>query len=228
MTKQLSILAGLTLLLGFSGVALGGDKESEPFERATVRFEQNATDEDVEVVFEVTSGDNGLAKLIITAPDGRTVVNFKAPDASTLGIRSFHFESPEPTDAATLKPAYPEGVYTFAAVTAAGDKLLGNAKLNHKLPTTATFMQPAPDADDVEIEDLEISWSLVEGLSHYIVEIEQDELDVNLTTQLPATVTKFAVPDGFLRPDTEYKLAIGTVTEDGNISFVEMSFTTAE
>jgi hypothetical protein len=32
---------------------------------------------------------------------------------------------------------------------------------------------------------------------------------------------------GFLFPDTQYTLGIGTMTEEGNISFVETSFTTA-
>jgi len=35
------------------------------------------------------------------------------------------------------------------------------------------------------------------------------------------------VPDGFLLPGTEYQLAIGTVSAEGNVSFVETTFTTA-
>jgi hypothetical protein len=40
-------------------------------------------------------------------------------------------------------------------------------------------------------------------------------------------VVTFVVPDGFLLSGTQYELSIGTVTDAGNISFVETTFTTA-
>jgi len=55
MTRRIQILAGITLLLCSHGLALGADKEPGsfvPFAVASVRFEQNATDGDAEVVFE--------------------------------------------------------------------------------------------------------------------------------------------------------------------------------
>ena len=65
-------------------------------------------------------------------------------------------------------------------------------------------------------------------MARYIVEIEQDELETKVEAVLPGSSTTFAVPDGFLRPGTEYELAIGTVGDEGNISFVETKFTTRE
>ena len=56
--------------------------------------------------------------------------------------------------------------------------------------------------------------------------IEQEELALEITATLSGTATKFAVPDGFLAPGTEYTLAIGTVSKEGNTSFVETTFTT--
>jgi hypothetical protein len=38
--------------------------------------------------------------------------------------------------------------------------------------------------------------------------------------------TSFAVPQGFLVPGRQYNIAIGTVTREGNISYVETAFTT--
>ena len=231
MIKQVLIF-GLTLLVNSSVPTQAGTGKTsqvyETFEVANVHFEQNATDGDVEVVFEV-DGDEGLAKLTMVSPDGRTVIDFTAPDASTLGIRQFRFESPEPGDIESLKAAYPEGVYTFTGVTVAGDKLHGESTLTHMLPATVSFLQPEADAeDDLGIEDLKITWTPVENVAAYIIEIEQDELNVNITAKLPASVTRFAMPDGFLLPGTEYKLSIGTVTDEGNTSFVETSFTTVE
>lgn len=228
--KQIPILAGLSLFFGFHGLALAVDTQSgaaEAFAVAKVHFEHNATDGDVEVVFEVKGGDAGLAKLTVVSPNGRTVIDFMAPDASTLGIRQFRFESPEPRDIESLKSAYPEGVYTFAGATVAGEKLYGQSRLNHSLPAPPTFLRPGDRVRRVVAEDLEIAWRPVKNMAAYIIEIKQDELDVNITAKLPGSATTFAVPSGFFIAGTQYKLSIGTVTEEGNITFVETTFTTA-
>jgi hypothetical protein len=214
---------------------MAGGTESGPSELSTsvaftvarVQFEQNATDGDVEVVFEAKGGQEGLAKLIVVSPDGRTVVDFTAPDASTLGMRQFRFESPEPKDVQSLKSAYPEGVYTFDGSTASGAKLHGKSTLNHKLPVTTSFVEPKAGAEGVDIKNLKITWTPVKNVAAYIIYIEQDELDVNVTAKLPGSMATFDVPDGFLAPGTEYQLGIGTVTEEGNVSYIETTFTTA-
>lgn len=225
------IFVTLTTSLILVGVALGGSAQTnspETFAVANVHFEQNATDGDVEVVFDVKAGDEGLVKLRVTSPDGRAVVDLSAPDHSTLGLRQFQFESPEPEDIQRLKSAYPEGVYTYAGSTASGKRFRGESTLSHRLPAIVTLLDPKGDARGVSAKHLTISWSPVENLRAYIVEIEQDELNVNLTVKLPESARSFAVPDGFLVPDTEYDLSIGTVDRGGNISFVETGFTTAE
>jgi hypothetical protein len=226
------ILAGAALLLGTQGSARvpagNGATPPTPFPVASVHFEQNVTDSDVEVVFEVKGGAEGLAQLMVVAPDGRTVLSLEAPDAaSTLGLRQFRFESPEPRDAASLKSAYPEGVYRFAGWTAGGDTLTGESTLSHRLPGTTSFLRPKTGAQGVATTALHITWTPVKNVAAYIVKIEQDALGENITARLPATMAQFAVPDGFLRPATEYQLGIGTVTAEGNASFVETTFTTA-
>lgn len=231
MTRRILILAGVTLLLGSSGLTLGTGKESGPsipFAVARVHLEHNATDGDAEVVFEVKGGKEGLAKLSVLSPDGRTVIDFTAPDASTLGIRQFRFETPEPGDVESLKSAYPEGVYTFIGATAAGGKLRGESPLNHKLPATASVLRPEADARGVGVKNLKIGWTPVKNLAAYVIAIEQRTLGVHLTAKVPGSVATFAVPDGFLVSGTQYQLAIGTVSDDGNTSFVETTFTTAE
>jgi len=218
-------LAAAALTLSPALAASGG--ADVPFETASVRFEQNATDGDVEVVFEIKGGDEGLTKLVVVAPDGRTIADFTAPDASTLGIRQFEIESPEPRDVATLKAAYPEGAYTFSGATVSGEALRGTARLSHALPATVSSLRPG-DEDEVSAEDPRISWAPRDDVAAWIVEIEQDELGVNLTATLPGSATSFVVPDGFLRPGTGYDLGIGAVAAGGNISYVEISFTTTD
>jgi hypothetical protein len=231
MKRRFLFLAGVTLLMGSYGLTrVSAGNESNPptsFAVARVQFEQNATDGDFEVVFEAKGGSEGLAKLNVIAPDGRTVVDFTAPDASMLGIRQFRFESPEPKDVASLKAAYPAGVYTFSGTTASGLKLQSKPILNHTLPAAVSFLQPKAEAAGVAVKNLEITWTHVKNVAAYIVYIEQDELGVEVTARLPGSATMFDVPDGFLLPGTEYTLGIGAETAEGNASYVETSFTTA-
>ena len=229
-TRRIPLLVAATLLWGCQGQSPPGTGQStaaNPFAVAEVHFEQNATDGDVEVVFEVKGGDEGLTRLTVAAPDGRTVVDFSAPDASTLGMRQFRFESPEPADTASLVAAYPGGVYVFAGATGSGGRLRGESTLSHRLPPPTSVLRPGPDAQGVASGRLEIEWASVEDLAAYIVYVEQDELDVNLTVRLPGSMNTFVVPDGFLVPGTTYQLGIGTVTAEGNTSFVETTMTTA-
>jgi hypothetical protein len=220
------------LALGFfspAGLAhAGGEGTRSKLATAQVHFEQNATDGDVEVVFRAKGGKEGLAKLSVTGPDGRTAIDFAAPDPSTLGIREFEFESPEPADVAGLKAAYPAGTYRFAGATAAGQEFRGESTLSHELPATSAFVEPGLDAENVPVKGLVIRWTPVAGVSGYVVELEQDDLGVSLEAHLPGSTSSLSVPDGFLRPGTEYDLGIGTVSKEGNVSFVETSFTTAE
>ena len=236
MNRRLRIVVGLLVLtcaagcvrkeVG-SGVAVEPTGASEPFELAHVQFEHNATDGDVEVVFEAKAGAEGLAKLTVKAPDGRAVVDVTAPDTSTLGTRQFRFESPETTDAERLKAAYPEGAYTFTGVTVSGKRFEGSSTLSHQVPATATLLKPAPDEEDVNPRRLVLKWSSVLNIEAFIVYIEQDVLQVSINSRVPGSVTSFEVPEGFLVPGTEYTVGLGTVTKDGNASFVETTFKTA-
>jgi hypothetical protein len=231
MTRRLKMFAWAGAVLGSATLARAWSsmQPADPatFDAASVRFEQNATDGDVEVVYEITGSDDGLTKLTITAPDGRGIANFAAPHQATLGMRQFVFESPEPKDVAALKAAYPEGAYTLSAMAANGQLLAGRVTLTHKLPSTTTFVQPRADARDVSARDLEITWVPVSDAVAYILELEQEGTQTSLTARLPQSMTRFSVPDGFLQSGKEYQLGIGTVSTAGNISFIETSFSTA-
>ena len=72
---------------GAGGASRVSSVPAEPFTVASVHFEQNATDGDVEVVFDVKGGAEGLAGLWLIAPNGRIVADFTASDTMTLGIQ---------------------------------------------------------------------------------------------------------------------------------------------
>jgi hypothetical protein len=216
-----SIVSAALLLLLTSGAALA----EERFGRTAIYLERNATDEDVEVRFEVTGTKDGLATLRVTAPDGRTVIDFRAPE-SRLGIRHLDLESPEPRDDGRLQADFPAGTYRFTGTTVGGTELQGEATLSHAFPPTTSFRAPGPGQRGVPASGLRIRWTPVDGVAAYVVVIEEEDTGREMRAQLPGTATGFAVPVGFLATRKEYKLAIGTVSREGNRSFVETSFET--
>ncbi len=224
--SALAVSVVVVIVSGLPGRADAQASAAKAFPTATVHLERNATDNDFEVVFEVKGADAGLAELTVVAPDRRTVVAFKAPDASTLGIRSFRFESPEPSDLKALRAAYPEGVYEFSGRTSKGTQFTGTSTLTHRLAGSATLVKPGQATATVAVKGLKLAWKPVEGVASYSVGIKHEESNVNLTALLPASSTSFAVPDGFLAPGKKYTLAVGAVTREGNITFVETTFTT--
>jgi hypothetical protein len=228
MKRRIYCIVSLLVVLGLVPLAFGaGDDRPEEFEVVGVRFEQNATDGDVEAVFEVIGGDDGLADLKIVAPDGHTIGEFTSPGKSALGIREFHFESPEPTDVAALKKAYPEGVYTFMGTTADGARLRSKAKLSHKLPPPTSFVSPEAAARNLPSKGLKISWAPVQGVAGYTLELSPAKSSAHLEAKLPASATSFNVPEGLLVPGDKCQLGIGTVSSAGNVSVIETTFTTA-
>jgi hypothetical protein len=198
------------------------------FPEASIRFEQNATDGDVEVVIEASGRSEGLITLSVAAPDGRMVVDFASDEegSGASGVRQFLFESPEPTDAAALKAAWPEGAYTFEGATESGMKLRGKATLSHKLPATAKLSFPRREMKDVPVESAIIAWSPMPDVAAFMFELEQEDSGEVITAKLSAKTNSFQVPHGFLQPATEYKIGLGTVSKEGNVSFIETSFTT--
>jgi hypothetical protein len=189
-------------------------------------LEQNLRDKDAEVRFEVIARNTGLATLNVTAPDGRTVIDFRTPD-SKLGIRHLILESPEPKNLAIVQADFPAGAYRFTGLTANGAKLEGEAVLSHSFPEATSFVYPRPGQKSVSVAPLDIRWRPVKNSAASIVILEQERSGREFRTNLSGAATEFSVPNGFLQPGAEYTLAIGTVSKEGNKSFTEITFTTA-
>jgi hypothetical protein len=211
------------LLAACSGAA----RADEKLEVATVSLEQTMQDADIEMKFDAIAGEGGLATLKVVAPDGRTVIDLTAPD-SKLGMRHLTFESPEPKKAdGKLQADFPEGTYKFTANTVDGKKLQGDAALSHKFPEATSLVRPRPDEENVPVTGLQIRWKPIKDVSGLVFVLEQEATGREIHAELPAAVTSFTVPDGFMTPGTEYKVSIGTVSKLGNKSVFETSFTTA-
>jgi Peptidase propeptide and YPEB domain len=221
MKKPLLFAVSVSFLMACSMVS-----GQQKFERARVYFEQNLLDKDVEVKFEATGGSAGLATMKVTAPDGRTVIDFKSTD-SKFGIRHLVMESPEPKNDGQIQKDFPAGVYKFTGTLVGGVALQSEATLSHKLPTPSSFVRPRPDEKNVPVKGLKASWATVKDLAAVVLIIEQESSGQEIKVSLPGNASSFAVPDGFLQPGLDYKISVGTVSNEGNGSFVETSFSTA-
>ena len=217
-------------LAGAAAVAAAAETAPPPseFEEATMYVEQNATDGDTEVVIAGTAGDEGLRLLQIKWPD-REIVTTLVADRSTLGMREFHFESPEPPGEAVLA-AYPEGRYVLAGVSTTGERFRSILTLSHRLPPEATILWPAEDAEVAARVPLTIQWSEVPGIEKFVLEFENESADPEraLTIDLPPEATSYRIPARLLPPGAEFQIGIHTVAENGNIVAVESAFTTSE
>ncbi len=220
----LQIHAGIAMFAVSAAVAA-----ASPFEEASMIVEQNATDGDTEVVIFGVASDEGLRLLRIKSPDGRKVATLLAPDPTTLGIREFLFESPEPPGEAILA-AYPEGRYVLYGESVSGEVFRSVLTLSHDLPAPVTILHPADEAELPAGEPLVIRWSKVPGIAEYVIEFENETEDREqaLTINLPPNRTSYRIPGNLLPAGGEFQIGIHTVAENGNIVAVESTFTTEE
>jgi hypothetical protein len=216
-----TLIPASILLLNFHGMALANNR----FERLAVYLEQTIEDEDCEIAFEAISGTEGLTALKVTAPNGRTVIDFKAPD-SKLGMRQIVLESPEPKNDGRLQAEFPPGAYHFTGTLPMGATIEGEATLSHAFPGTARVLQPRADQHDVPVSNMQVKWKPVPNASAYVLTVEHEKTGRELRAMLAGNATTFIIPDGYLVPGLRYKLAISTVGKDGNRTVSEIDFTT--
>ncbi len=198
------------------------------FEDAAIRVERNATDGDTEIVLTAKPlTDNGLVRLTVLSPHWRKVVEVEAPHRSR-GLREFLFETPEPVGSAILQE-YPEGNYLYFGTATNGQRFVGSATLLHELPGAAVIVSPVEESV-IEPGALTIVWTAVPDAAQYIVEFENESADPEQSFSFvvgPET-TSFAVPAAIVVPSSDYQVGIASVHENGNVVFVETSFSTAD
>lgn len=217
----------LTLALTLSAlIACTTPVRSDDFEDAEIHLERNVTDGDAEAVFTIKVEEGGLSSLLIIAPDGRRLTRLESRNKRNLGSREILLESPEPGVDEVLA-AYPEGTYRFVGRTFDGEDLTAEADLSHVFPEPANITSPL-EGSTVPAASLIIQWEPVEGVEGYLLELEQEELESELTVSLPASATSFSPPAGWLRPGEETVVGIGTLGENGNVTFIEVVFNTAQ
>jgi hypothetical protein len=200
--------------------------ERLPFDELSMIYETNTTDGDAEIVI-TAQGFEGLKSLHVRAPSGRIVASVQSNDRirgrRAIGLAEVVIETGEP-DIESVKAAYPEGTYQFFGRTVGGARLFGEAVLSHDVLPGPSFTPNG--AEDLDPDAVVIQWAALAGAAGYIVEIENDDLDFNITARLPGTATNFEIPAGLLAPGTEYEVGVASITDEGNVAFAESSFTT--
>lgn len=215
------IAAVVPALLFVCGPAAAESK----LEKAAIYLERNQTDDDIEVRVIATGNEKGLASLRVTAPDGRTVIDFKSP-SSKSGIRTIDLETPEPPlNDGRIQADFPEGVYRFEAHEADGDVLGGEATLSHKLPDAATINQPT-EGEEVPLLNGRVRWQEVKDAT-YVVIVQEKGKARDLRVTLPEGKTSISIPPGFLVAGSKYKVEVGAVWKNGNRTFIEREFVAA-
>jgi len=152
-------------------------------------------------------------------------VDFKTPD-SKLGMRRVVLESPEPKNDGTLQADFPAGIYKFTGIPTSGATVQGEATLSHTFPGAVRVTQPRAGERAVPTKALQVKWNAARDAAGYVVVIEQEQSGREVRADLINTVEEFMVPDGFLLPGLEYKLAVGTIGKDGNRTVMETDFVT--
>ncbi len=198
------------------------------FSEAEIFLEQNASDEDTEVVLLAKGGDTGIRKLWIFSPAGDLIYQFKSPNNGTnLGGREIVVESPEPKDLGLVLNAYPEGEYHFIARDFDGVWLHSTAELIHDIPPPVSITFP-PEDGVVSRFDFVVVWESVVPAELFLVELGNEETDEELLVQVPGDRNSFRAPEEWMVPGVEYQVSVGVINESGNLTFVEQSAFTME
>ena len=226
MSSPLAMLVAFVFVWSLAHPALAARKACDEFSELHLTLERNATDGDTEVVFFAKGQDDGMTKLVITNPKGRRVGAFEG-DRKGIGIREFVLESAEPEELDLVLGSFPAGDYTFVGRTVNHDCLRGTATLSHVLAPETTLLSPAAD-ETVNVDEVVLRWAAVAEATQYVVELNNEDTGAENTFQVFPPQTSFEVPAAILELGSEYQFVVGVRTADGNLTFVEHAFFTAE
>jgi cbb3-type cytochrome oxidase subunit 3 len=248
----LVVVMAMILILYVSS-AIAEEDETE-FDEATIYFELNDTDGDLGI-HALIDGD-GWKRLEIEDPMEREMLNIRVKGRlKRQGLTELFFESAEPTfdelAPETFFRRFPEGEYEIEGITLDGEELESTAYLSHVMPAPPANVKvngDGPVAEDCEEEPayivndtpVTISWDDVME-SHpelgktgdvdveiYQVVVEQEDLELVFSVDLPPETTEVEIPESFTDLGEEFKFEILVREASGNQTAVESCFEVAE
>ncbi len=231
-------LIALSISVATHAGGKGKKKKDKPLPFASIKlfFEFNETDEDLGVQLKL--GADPFERLKILDPCGHKILDIKAKgDLREHGLSDLFFESAEPTfdevPRAEILARFPEGEYTFIGRTIEGKTLKGTADLSHDIPDGPVILSPG-EGDEVEDDDLEVSWSEVttptgiEIESYQIIVTNEEDSQFAYDIRMPSDARSVTVPGEFLEAGVEYELEILAVAANGNQTISIIFFTVEE
>jgi len=203
--KKFMVIFALAFLLTLSFNNNSMAQEDETW--IEIRIYQNIyTDSvDYEFVFDFDGHPvnmENVARVLLKIPNNKRMVwnNSLRVDDFVLGSDEMTYEE--------LENKFPEGKYKVIFFP----RRLGSLEVNmpHYFPQIPNITNLSDGADNVPL-NLTIEWSAPGYVNEWVLEIEkldEDEtvIEEELSLILPADVTSFEVPNGFLQPNTEYEL----------------------
>ena len=226
--------------------AASGSTAVVPLKDAKLNIEHNATDEDTG--FQGFIDSEGWRKLDVRGPGGRVLTLQPRGTFAELGLTELFFESVEPANADVpideMLANLPEGDYTIAGPGQENGqstgRTAGTAWLTHDIPAGPTLVAPAEGAS-VPLNGVVARWKPVSTtitgkpvkIIAYQLIIEKD-VDPNphmigkfgLSMYLRPSITKMAVPNGFLESGTPYKWEVLAIERSGNQTLSSGAFHT--
>ena len=218
-------IAAALVLSSVCGAAVGtggGDPETAALKEARISIEYSAAADEGALVVSAES-ETGLDQVELRDPSGNRVLGLATSGRGrNPALFGFELEAGESAPAALLQ-AYPEGAYQIRARTPEGRLAIGTAVLSHRLPSAPRILVPQ-DGDVVYARAaMRIAWVPDPLAAEYRVNLEQGETD-RMSARLAAGTGSFEVPDGVLQSGRRYRLEIGAVGPEGNVTISEALF----
>jgi hypothetical protein len=193
-----------------------------PFDEAQVFFEFNTTDNDLG--FQLFLDAEGWHKVTLAGPNGEQLVRIVADgNLANLGLTELRFESAEPSPDEVLNK-FPAGEYKLRGTTVEGATLFSRVTLSHDF-LAAPSLSPS-NGQIVDRDNAVVTWN-APGAEQVEIIIELEDLGEVFDVTVPGTTERLRVPRQFLRRDTEYKIEILSIGENGNRTIAESTFKTA-
>ncbi len=236
------------LALAAATPAVWAEEEEIPFADASIFFELNDTDGDLGI-HALIDGEP-WKRLEIEDPNERRMLNISVRGRlRRQGLTELFFESAEPPfdelDPEDFFRRFPEGVYEIEGMTLDGLELESEVELSHILaaPPENVAVSGVTAAEDCDVVLLPvvsapvvISWDPVTE-SHpelgkagpveielYQVVVEQEELGLSVSVELPPDQTSIEIPEAFTDLGDEFKFEILVRADNGNQTAVESCF----
>ena len=209
----------------------GTTSTAEPFKRAQLRVEINATDGDAGL--QIDLDHEPWRSLQIEDPRGKTLLELTNRETlAGYGLTELFSESSEPPFTELpldeWKLLFPAGEYVFSGTTIEGVEMRSVVVLSHDFPAGPEILSPEenaivpPDALVAEWRPVEVP--SVEIVAYQVVVVHESEPARSLQATVLPDIRRLAIPAEFLSVPGDYKLEVLAIARSGNQTLTEVPF----